>query len=107
MNAMDIICGQCSKVTPKTGRRQSYCPDCRRQRDRASKTAAERRRRQAKGGAIRARDRERYATDPRINLQKKSSARAAYLRITADSTSYAAWLAQQRLRSTTYRDRYE
>lgn len=97
-----IICSECQTETPRVGRRQFYCPDCRRTVQLRQRAEAEQRRRDRHGNNIRARDRERYATDARVRALKKASAASRYTEIRADPVRYARWLEMHRLCNTTH-----
>lgn len=69
-----IVCGQCKKLTPRTGNRQNYCPECSAARKRAAGAERERNRRAAKADTLNARRREQYAADPRLRASRIASA---------------------------------
>lgn len=83
-----IVCEECGVEVQAKRKDRKFCDDCRTKRARQQGTERERSRRLENAEQIRRRDRERYATDPRVAEQKREAARLQYWKVRADEERY-------------------
>lgn len=101
----NIVCGQCKKLTPRTGNQQIYCPDCSAARKRAAGAERERKRREVHAAELNARRREQYATDPQLRASRIASATSRRAALRSDDESRPGLLQRDAEAMRRYREK--